>query len=397
MRHFSRSLAAAVLTIGCAHFAQAAITVGNSTVQIGGFFSQGYINSSKNNYPFDAKGGTWDFREMGVNVSTPIGSHLRIGAQGFAQRLGNYGEDQIKLDWAVADYNFRQEIGLRAGRIKYPKGLYGEALDLDALRPFVFLPSSVYSPVLRDFSASFDGGMLYGTLPAGKSSSVDYKVFYGTIAMNPDQGVADFFNTGTTFAAPGINYLKADDVYGAAVDWATPVTGLKVHLSYSHITSIEGRGRLGAVPSFAASLRVDPTYYTAGVEYVHNDWTFAAEFSDQRGGAVIQAPPIVNVRSTYGIRGYYVSAARRLGAKWEVGAYFSHSENSEAAANVAKADKQLEDWALSVRYNVNDYVTVKLEGHAIDGRYNIFNTPRTPNPTRADSMSFFAAKTTFTF
>ena len=59
----------------------------------------------------------------------------------------------MKLDWAVADYNFRQEFGIRVGRVKYPKGLYGEALDLDVIRPFVFLPMSVYNPVLRDFSA----------------------------------------------------------------------------------------------------------------------------------------------------------------------------------------------------------------------------------------------------
>jgi hypothetical protein len=110
-------------------FASAAVTLENSRVQVGGFFSQGYLYSSNNNYPTADKGGTWDFREMAANVSTTFGSHLRVGGQVFAQRLGALGDDKVKLDWAVADYNFSSLLGVRVGRVKYPKGLYGEALD----------------------------------------------------------------------------------------------------------------------------------------------------------------------------------------------------------------------------------------------------------------------------
>src|SRR5688572_19490856 len=135
--------------------ASAAIPLGeNSRVQIGGFIGQGYIKSDGNNYPFQDNQGTFDFREMAFNASTTVGSHLRLGGQLFAQRLGNYGQDQVKIDWMNADYNFRQEFGMRVGRVKYPKGLYGEALDVDVIRPFIFLPMSVYNPVMRDFSSS---------------------------------------------------------------------------------------------------------------------------------------------------------------------------------------------------------------------------------------------------
>jgi hypothetical protein len=175
---------------------RASISVGSKdSVQIGGFFSQGWLKSSGLNYPFEAKDGTFDFREMAVNVSTTVGTHLRLGAQGFAQRLGNYGDDKVILDWAVADYNFRPEFGVRAGRIKYPKGLYGEALDLDVVRPFVFLPMSVYNPIMRDYNSSFDGAMIYGTVALGRAGSLDYKAFYGDIPMGVDQGVADYSNS----------------------------------------------------------------------------------------------------------------------------------------------------------------------------------------------------------
>ncbi len=196
----------------------AAVSLGNSTVQIGGFISQGYIQSDGNNYPFQDNQGTFDFREMAFNASGTIGAHLRVGCQLFAERLGNYGEDKVHLDWANADYNFRQEIGIRVGRIKYPKGLYGEALDLDVIRPFVFLPMSVYNPILRDFSASFDGAMIYGTLGLGKGGSLDYKVFYGDIQMNKDQGVADFFNNADLYSAAGVQKLRLDHVAGISFD-----------------------------------------------------------------------------------------------------------------------------------------------------------------------------------
>jgi len=108
-----------------------AIAIGNSNVQIGGFFSQGYLYSNNNNLPTQDVGGTWDFREAAFNVTDTIGAHLRVGGQVFEQRFGNIGADKMILDWAIADYNFASWFGIRAGRVKYPKGLYGEALDLD--------------------------------------------------------------------------------------------------------------------------------------------------------------------------------------------------------------------------------------------------------------------------
>src|SRR5262245_55649769 len=181
------SVLAAVALAGVNSFA--AIPVGSSNVQIGGFFSQGWLYSSDNNYPTADQGGTWDFREMGFNASTTFGSHFRVGGQVFAQRLGALGGDKVILDWAQADYNFSPAFGLRVGRVKYPKGLHGEALDLDVVRPFVFLPGAVYSPVMRDFCASFDGAMIYGTFNVGKAGSIDYKAFYGDIPMTADKGV----------------------------------------------------------------------------------------------------------------------------------------------------------------------------------------------------------------
>jgi hypothetical protein len=132
-----RLLTGAVLATLAFRSVSAAVTWEN--IQFGGFVSQGYLKSTNNNFPVDTKDGTFDFREFGFNASMTLGSHLRLGGQVFGQTLGKYGDDKPALEWAQADYNFRPEFGIRVGRIKYPRGLYSDTLDLDMIRPFIFI------------------------------------------------------------------------------------------------------------------------------------------------------------------------------------------------------------------------------------------------------------------
>ena len=394
---FGRAGVYLVLGGALASIAQGMIPLGNSNVQIGGFFSQGYIESSGNNYPFEDKGGTFDFREMAVNVSTPIGAHLRVGGQLFAQRLGAYGDDKVKLDWAVADYNFNQEFGIRVGRVKYPKGLYGEALDLDAVRPFIFLPMSLYNPIVRDFNSAFNGGMIYGSVNAGKAGSVDYKVFYGSIPVGPDQGVADFFNTTMLYAAPGATQLHMDYTVGGHLQWNTPIEGLKVVFSSSSLNNLDASGKFAAYPVADVTLHTDRyAYTTLSAEYIRDKWTFAAEWQRVTGTFDVITPFGTSLSESK-ITNWYVSVARRLNDKFELGAYYASQQNDNPAANSPSALNHNRDWALSLKYDLNEHVTIKIEGHTIDGIYGMFNTMRMPNPALDNHTNFIAVKTTLSF
>lgn len=380
----------------------AAITVGpKDNIQIGGFFSQGYLYSSENNFPTTSLDGTWDFREAALNVSTTIGSHLRLGAQGFAQRFGSIGRDKVILDWAVADYNFRPEFGIRAGRVKYPKGLYGEALDLDVVRPFVFLPTAVYNPVLRDFSASFDGAMVYGSFGVGRGS-VDYKLFYGDIPISPEKGVAEFYNNSGLYslAAGGTNGLAIDSVMGGQLAWNTPVNGLKAVYSYSEYADLSTSGPFGAYP--AANLWSNFakfSWHTASVEYVTGNWVLAAEWQQCGGKLDYGAPPVLpTVHDSSGWTGWYLSAARRLNDRFEVGAYYGQLlQRYEGSTSDPRRHQY--DSALSVRFDLNEHVLFKVEAHYFEGTYQTFNTTRIPNPasTRRNHNTVIAAKTTLSF
>ncbi|MCC5021532.1 MAG: hypothetical protein J6386_01355 [Candidatus Synoicihabitans palmerolidicus] len=113
--------------------ALSSIAATGNDIQFGGFASPGFlVNTGNNDYLGETSEGTFDFREYAANASYAKGS-FRAGAQAFGQKLGVYGDDKIILDWATIDWQPTQWFGVRASRVKTPRGLYNEALDVDAL------------------------------------------------------------------------------------------------------------------------------------------------------------------------------------------------------------------------------------------------------------------------
>lgn len=392
-------LAGVALALVVAAPAQAAGAFEN--IQFGGFISQGYLKSTDNNYPVDTTDGTFDFREMAFRASSTFGTHLRVGGQLFAQTLGKYGDNKVILDWASADYNFRQEIGVRVGRVKYPRSLQSEVLDADETRPFIFLPQSIYDSRLRDFQASFDGAMVYGTLSAGQSS-FDYKVFYGDIPMKTRSGVGDFFNTSSLFAnPPGVSSLGIDSVRGATLSWTTPIVGLRVGLNYSELSNLLAVGPFQQMPSLTSQINLTRTQYeNVSAEYSTGPWTLTAEYLLQMGKSELTLPAALRQPmrySNFGSKAFYVAVARRLGKQFEVGSYYTELRNSYPSTSGPENKRR--DLAVALRYDFNDHLIFKLEAHAIDGTRDIFNVPDIENTPKSlkDSMTLFAFKTTLTF
>ncbi len=82
-------------------------------INIHGFIAQGYMQSSDNNFLADTKDGTFEFNETAINFSTRVTPKLHVGIQFFAHDLGDLGNDEIKVDWAFADYRWNSRLGLR--------------------------------------------------------------------------------------------------------------------------------------------------------------------------------------------------------------------------------------------------------------------------------------------
>jgi len=402
--HSRPRLALVCLTIGCIAPCHAADASADQSfgrfvkqIQFGGFVSQGYVKSSANDYIGDSSAGTFDFREYAANASWSKG-HWRIGAQTFAQKLGLYGKDKIKLDWAMVDYQAAQWLGFRAGRVKTPRGLYNEALDLDAVRPFVLLPQSVYDARLRDFNASFDGGMAYGNIDGGKLGSFDYKAFYGDIPVSSDSGANDYFNSDKIMP----NYsIGMDSVVGGSLFWNTPWQGLRVGYSLNQFKNLSTlRSTTGTAFDMhtKSAARYPRSLYS--LEYVKGDWTFASEYGRESGRYVVNY--VNRVRTSYPtaiVTSYYLSASRRINRWLEAGVvYDRYCENDTLSTGPLPSKIQI-DRAFSLRFDLSEHLIFKLEGHSLRGAGKVFDTAANPQPVGSltPKWSMIAAKTTYVF
>ena len=381
-----------------------------TSVQFGGFASQGFLASTgRNDYLGNSSKGTFDFREYGVNASYAFGK-WRIGMQVFGQKLGEYGGDKLGIDWATVDYQPAQWLGVRAGRVKMPRGLYNESLDLDSVRPFVLLPQGVYDSRLRDFNAAFNGAMAFGNISLKKLGSLDYRVFYGNIPIGSDSGANDYFNN--EFASRNLN-IKMDSVRGGSLFWNTPLPGLRMGYSYSsfenltsdHIATTElvaGGPKL----TFLGTKSTDSyDRHLLSIEYTKGPWVFAAEAGQEKAiyNAFVSGSRLLDFdfKSDY----FYLSVARRINPWLELGAYYSYSRDTEKVVrstiggDINLPDLTQGDLALSARFDISEHLIFKLEGHYMDGSGKIFDTikHRQAVADRDNSWFLFAAKVTYSF
>ena len=118
------------------------------------FLSQGFLYSSDYNYLGDSTRGEFRYTEMGLNASFNPFPRTRVSAQGFAFKVGDQGSYEPVVDYASVEYTFNDELGLRAGRVRRPQGIYNHIQDVDLARTWVLLPQGLYDARWRDFSCS---------------------------------------------------------------------------------------------------------------------------------------------------------------------------------------------------------------------------------------------------
>src|SRR6267143_2244232 len=76
-------------------------------LQIHGFISQGFLLTSANEYLADSSKGSFEFSEVGLNVTLPATDRLTLGLQVFSRKLGPIGDYRGALDWYYLDYHWR--------------------------------------------------------------------------------------------------------------------------------------------------------------------------------------------------------------------------------------------------------------------------------------------------
>ncbi len=367
-------------------------------VDIHGFISQGGLKSDDHEYnAADTNDGTFEFNEFGINFSTDLNDELRLGMQLLARDLGAIGNDKVEVDWAYADYRYRNWLGLRVGKVKKPVGLYNASRDVDAARTAIFLPQCIYPDALREAALANKGIAIYGTLPG----HVDYEFVHGVFDVPKDAGIAYLLrNYGT------MTDTEVDNSAAGALTWNTPLDGVRTGFSvakYNVLVTLL-HPQLGA----PYTMELGGEYYILSAEYTYNNFMVCGEYqgSKQTVHTIIPVVPVYlpagqDTDTRTDIEKYYVMSSYRFTDWFELGMYYAvdypDKDDKDGDRYAVKERAWLKDFALSLRFDINAYWILKLEGHKMDGLYSVdysdSDDPADPDP----DWYMFAAKLSYSF
>lgn len=383
-------------------------------LQVGGFFSHGYLESSRYSFLADTEGGTTSFIELGLNASWTAKDRLTVNGQLFAFELGAYGNFEPLVDYLFLDYNVSRELGLRLGRVKRELGIFYHVQDIDLSRTSAVLPIGVYDQRFRDISASVDGVSAYGNLDLWDGAYLDYTAYIGCFSVQPDGGVAGYALTELSREVLDAKFTNLDADYSYGVQfWLSPgVEGLLIGLGSTSLPDMNAT--IGAtipsgfpVPSLVGAPTeigmsgFDMSISHLSLEYYIGTWNFSAEYALTETNHIYTmgalGVPLANRERLHEETAWYLSASKRLGRFEAAVTYVDNRNASEqhlpppATGNLSK-DKQF-----SLRYDVNDHWTLKAEIHSIEGTRQLFNQLNQNPVLDENSWTLFAAKSTFYF
>lgn len=355
---------------------------GNETaLQVHGFASQGALLTSDNNYLARTKRGSLEFTEAGINFTKSFDDRLSAGLQLFARDLGPAGSYAASFDWLYLDYRWQDWLGLRAGRVKLPYGLYNDTSDIDAAQPVILLPQSVYPAVNRNFILAQTGLELYGYRSLGTAGALDYHVYGGTLYLSIPDG------NGLHIESLDVPYIA-----GARVVWETPVEGLRIGGSALRGEIDAAYTALAMSPPAVIAIEVKATNWLSSIEYVKDGVLLAAEYGRAVGQTTMGTTTThVTAEHGYGLAGY-------RWRPWLQGtAYFSllHPDVDQRSGR----EHHQYDTAGTVRFDLSPHWIIKLEAHFLRGTAAL-SSQLNDNKPLSDLVNqwwLLAAKTTVYF
>jgi hypothetical protein len=338
-------------------------------VDVHAFVSQGFIKSTENQYLAKSERGSFEFTEVGVNLTRALGDNLRVGVQFFTRDLGPIGNYRARFDWFNLDYHFFDWLGIRAGRTKLPYGLYNETSDIDAARVPVLLPQSVYPTANRDALLAQTGIELYGYIPLGAVGAFDYRLYGGTLYLDlGDSSTARLAN------------LEVPYLIGGRGMWLTPLPGLQLGgtlqaLRFDGVYTPSGpddqaladlveRRLVPADYTGPISFRLPALLWLASIEYSVGDLSLASEYGRTRLDMNITvpgraSPPAMTSES------FYVMGSYRATPWLAPGVYYS-VQFPDVNDRHGRAAYQ-HDVALTLRFDLTQNWLLKGETHYMHG------------------------------
>jgi hypothetical protein len=348
----------------------AAQSLEDLNIQIHGYATQGFLYTTQNNiFTTHSSDGSPAWSEAVVNLTAQPTPKLRVGVQARYFLLGNFG-NAITLDWAAADYKANEKFGVRFGKVKIPSGLFNETQDIDSSYMWSLLPQGVYPISSRNSALAEYGGVVYGTLALGpKLGKLEYRGFGGEIAIGPNDGYWVNFKEQGIALTNGLSGVSA----GTALHWKTPLPGLMLGASFTRLNKssspfvdtyvVPAGPSTGVTITTPGALVLNPINEPqVFARYEKKRLMVAAEYVRQPAVILLSGlspyPQRSDSRPWYGMTSYKVTD------KLTAGVYTTQDVNHQSALGPARYFK---DWALSGRYDFNQFLYAKAEQHFIDG------------------------------
>lgn len=423
--------------------ASAAHAVEFHGVEVSGFASLGYVNSSHNEYLAEGSvDGSWQLNDVALNFGYQATDRLRFATQIYASNLGNAGEDAryedeflaptyswknggAALDLIFAQYTVADELGVRVGRVKQPFGLYNEVRDIDAVRGSATLPQAVYDNRSREYDFAVNGAAIYGSVGLGKGGAFDYHLFGGTLDVPLNGPVANQYTT-PEFALTSVD---VDLVYGGQIMWSPPVDGLRVgasvrvtqnrsaKLQWNDEYYVFGGPGFGYhLPDESMNVSTDSFACLLSAEYVVGELTLQAEYmrvSSEQSYSTAQlnlVPEGPLLPSFYALsadksnsEGWYLMAGYRPVPNVELGGFGSFYTAEISHRSTKNWNNYQNDFAVFARLDSDvEGLLFKVEGHIVRGtglldvpdkQQGYFNTA----PTTEENWHYVVFKTAYSF
>ncbi len=344
-------------------------------LQLHGFLSQGYVKTSDNRFFGPSDDGSWDFREIGVNLSYQPRPDLLFAGQLLSRTAGEMYEGNVRVDYALLDYApvMRQDLraGLRLGRLKNPLGLYNDTRDVPFTRPSIFLPQSIYFDRVRNLELSTDGGGLYG----------DLQTDWGDFLFQVNIGKLDV-DKNVEYAFMGEDWPGRFEIEDP---WYTgrliyELEGGRLRLAASRAT-----GKLNYKPGFSDSLgsgTVDIDFWIFSAQYNEEKWSLTAEYANEpvtwrnfiATPEVFRVPFLMNREST--TEGWYVQGTYRPAPQWELLLRYdvSYLDKNDRDGHKAEAEFGFpahnffaKDLTFGIRWDITKQLMLRAEYHRVEG------------------------------
>ena len=338
------------------------------SMQIHGFLSQGFLHTSDNDlFGHSDDNISVDFRELGLNGSWRVIPELQLALQIVWRNAGQTDKSDLRVDYGVVDYNYYSSestsLGIKAGRVPTPLGLYNDTRDVSSTRPSILLPQSIYFDRNRNLALSADGGYLYA------EHQSDYGDVYFTIGIiHPRTDDPSFKHS---IARDFSGEMVGDTSWVTRLNYEWNQGQIRMAVTYADFNA-DYDPKSGTVNLLPGKFRLNPLIFSA--QYNAEKWSLTAEYSLRRVRLNDFGPFIPNldftgesfyVQGSYSFTPYLQGLLRYDQLIWDKtdrnGKKYAKRFKVPAHSRFAK------DWTVGVRLTVIPSLLISAEYHRING------------------------------